>query len=114
MWGHRVATLEKYAEQHGKIPQALLDKPYLPWYYQHYLTHFFVLSSRRKVTYLRVEEAQGKKTIQKILALPSTIDIPTILKYNEEIVKEGPDKFLAIVATLDDLYLADYKSKNNG
>jgi hypothetical protein len=96
-WGPHLKTLMK-AKQMGMNPQALQDMPSLPWYYSEFLSHFSALNRAR--TYSLV---QGK---DKSFRIPNPIDIPSILQYNEAIVKmSNPSDFLDIVQTLDDLFM---------
>ena len=99
--------LELYQRQKGKTPQALVDKPDLPWYFDTLLRSFLVLSSRRRFSYIKI-----KKTYIEIKAIPSPIDISTILSYNDDIVGAKAEDYLDLILILDDMFLANYRTKN--
>ena len=84
--------------------------PSLPFYYEEILNHFYVLSrSRSFYSELVPTGMGGTYTCRR----PNPIDIPTILSYNQTIVRVFKDaEFLDIVQTLDMLYIANaYKKK---
>jgi len=105
-------VLELYQRQKGKTPQALVDKPDLPWYFDTLLRSFLVLSSRRRFSYIKIEKSVNKKTYIEIKAIPSPIDISTILSYNDDIVGAKAEDYLDLILILDDMFLANYRTKN--
>lgn len=100
------------AEKTGKIPQAILDKPKLPWYYGVFVNHFHVLSDSRS---FRPEVRVGPGGQPYYLTAPNPIDINTMLSYNNSIVKmDNPLDFIGIIQLLDTIFLAHDMKKRSG
>ena len=92
-WGDHLPVLLKAQEQ-GMDPEALRNRPDIPWFYEVFIHHFNILS------FSRTMNMNG----------PNPIDIPAILDYNEKIVKmDSPVEFLGIIQTLDGLFLTKKK-----
>lgn len=102
-WGDKIPTLLRAQKQFGKTPQALLDMPDLPPYYEELVSHFRVLSnSRSYFSELIPTKAGGMMGIRR----PNPIDISTILRYNQDIYGLlPPEDFLEIIQMLDLMYL---------
>lgn len=105
-WGDKVKVLLQYEKQTGKTPQALSDKPDLPWYYYEFVRHFRILSNNR--TYRSFQAGD------KVISIPNPIDISTILSYNEHIVKmRNPFDLVDIIMTLDDIFMRNSMKKTS-
>lgn len=102
-WGRRIKVLLE-AERRGMNPQALRDKPDIPWYYFEFIKHYNNLSRSREYKLIQTKD--------KSYNIPNPIDIASILQYNEAIVKmSNPSDFLDIVQTLDDIFIAHFTKK---
>jgi hypothetical protein len=105
-WGHRIKVLLQYEKQTGKTPQALLDMPDLPWYYQEFVRHFRILSNNRVYRTFQAGD--------KMISTPNPIDITTILRYNEYIVKmANAADFIDIIMTLDGVFMTNSLKKTS-
>ena len=99
----------------GKTPQALLDKPNLPWYYEEFIRHYIVLSNGRSY-HPKIDVKTGPMGSPLFSSYPSPnpIDISDILRYNKDIVKmDDPEEFISIVQTLDHLFLKNHDKKRS-
>ena len=99
------------AKERGETPQALLDKPELPWYYEDFIEHFAVLSfSRSSRPEVQVTSEGGKL----YTSAPQPIDIPSIIQYNEAVVKmDSCAEFISIIQCLDSVFLT-HRNKPRG
>ena len=80
-------------------PQALRERPDIPWYYEVFIDHFHILSFSRIAG---VNKA-------------NPIDIITMLKYNKDIVKmDNSAGFISIIQSLDAIYLGRVKETDEG
>jgi hypothetical protein len=100
--GKRELTLLRFQELTGKTPEALKNKPDLPWYYDEFFQHYIRLSSSRSHTIdLLPTESGGYRREKR----PNPIDIPSILKYNREIAMYPPSSFLEVMQEIDQIFL---------
>ena len=76
-------------------PEALKNKPELPWYLNSLILHFEKLSFSRRYSQLG----------------PLPIDILSIFSYNDRITKMCDSDFLEIIQTLDIEYLKPKEKK---
>lgn len=70
-------------------PDALKNKPELPWWLEHYITDFNELSG------FRIKGMNG----------PNPIDLPSIILYTEVYNIQNVQRFLIVIKKLDTLYL---------
>lgn len=95
-WGHKIKVLLA-AKRKGLDPEALRNRPILPWYYEALFNHF------TKLSFARVQGEQGF----------NPIDIGNILRYNSDIAKySDPSFFLDVIQHLDSLFLKKRNQKS--
>lgn len=100
------------AERTGKMPQTLLDKPKLPWYYGTFITHFSTMSASRS---FRSDVRINPKGQPYYVTAPNPIDISVMLSYNEHIAKmDNPLDFIGIIQALDSIFISHDMKKRSG
>jgi len=102
-WGKDEKVL-LVAKAKGMDPIGLKNKPVVPWYYEVFLKHYLILSNSRSY---RLDVVPNSSTGFSYVTKPNPIDIPTILQYNQNIVKMDHSEFLHLMQTLDGCYLGD-------
>lgn len=95
-WGRHEESLKEQYSKTGRMPQALQNKPDIPYWCREYFQAFLSLSRHRQVN--QVEQA---------------LSVSDIIAYGREFGFEGEEmeSFLDIIGRLDQMYLTHSADK---
>lgn len=113
MWGSKTLVLEQYEKQFGKTPQAILDKPDLPWYYSDIFNHYMLLSNKRGKQVITTYKVVKNQIVPTSKLLPKEIDTNSILLLAKSAGIMNPVDFLELVSELDSMYIKKAMEKVN-
>lgn len=104
-------VLEQYKKQHGKAPEALLNKPDLPWYYEEIFNYYMVLSNRRRHLVINTYKMVKNQVIPQSKVEPEAIDPTWALSLAKHTAIMKPKDFLSLVCELDTMYLQKHRGE---
>ena len=104
--------LKEFERTKGRTPQALLDKPPLPWYYNDIFNTFTLLSNQRGHYVITTYKVIKNQIVPYSKLVPKPLDTNSILFLAQTTGIMKPKDFLHIVSDLDSMYLKRATEKN--
>ena len=105
--------LKQYEKQHGKKPEALENKPDLPWYYHDIFNYYMLLSNKRDRLVINTYTVIKNQVVPQSKLVPKPIDINSILLLAQSTAIMNPKDFLTLVSDMDTMYLKKQAEKND-